>query len=199
MAEKPEDLSLPASVVARIIKDALPEGVNVSKETRTAIGKAASVFILYSTACANNFALKAKRKTLGASDVFSALEDMEFETFIPELKECLEAYKQEQREKKEAAADRRKKAAAAQVVVASTTGPTSEAVTATPPQILTSAGPSGHFTQPAVLATISSSNIGSSTSTSLRTADEPMETESVVTPQAGSRDSGCVAAVISST
>ena len=28
----------------------LPEGVNVSKETRTAIGKAASVFILYSTA-----------------------------------------------------------------------------------------------------------------------------------------------------
>ena len=39
---------------------------------------------------ANNFALKAKRKTLGAVDVFSALEDMEFETFIPELKECLE-------------------------------------------------------------------------------------------------------------
>jgi len=28
----------------------LPEGVNVSKETRTAIGKAASVFILYLTA-----------------------------------------------------------------------------------------------------------------------------------------------------
>lgn len=28
----------------------LPEGVNVSKEARTAIGKAASVFILYATA-----------------------------------------------------------------------------------------------------------------------------------------------------
>lgn len=39
---------------------------------------------------ANNFALKNKRKTLSASDVFSALEDMEFEEFIPELKECLE-------------------------------------------------------------------------------------------------------------
>lgn len=67
MAERPEDLSLPASVVARIIKDAvsiiaslllsshpaclqLPDGVNVSKEARTAIGKAASVFILYATA-----------------------------------------------------------------------------------------------------------------------------------------------------
>ena len=39
---------------------------------------------------ANNFALKAKRKTLSANDVLSALEDMEFEHFVPELKECLE-------------------------------------------------------------------------------------------------------------
>ncbi len=39
---------------------------------------------------ANNFALKNKRKTLSAGDVFSALEDMEFETFLPELKEGLE-------------------------------------------------------------------------------------------------------------
>ena len=39
---------------------------------------------------ANNSALKHKRKTLGANDVFSALDDMEFQEFIPELKECLE-------------------------------------------------------------------------------------------------------------
>ena len=45
------------------------------------------LFTLYS---ANNFAVRAKRKTLSATDVFSALEDMEFEQFIPELKECLE-------------------------------------------------------------------------------------------------------------
>eukprot|EP00731_Ephydatia_muelleri_P023810 Em0016g81a len=109
MAEKAEDLSLPASVVARIIKDALPDGVNVSKEARAAIGKAASVFILYATACSNNFALKGKRKTLAAGDVFAALEDMEFQHFIPELKECLEAYKHEQKEKRDAAADRKKK------------------------------------------------------------------------------------------
>ena len=50
----------------------------------------AHVHCLLPDPSANNFALKAKRKTLGASDVFSALEDMEFETFIPELKECLE-------------------------------------------------------------------------------------------------------------
>jgi DNA polymerase epsilon subunit 3 len=39
---------------------------------------------------ANNFALKSKRKTLSGGDVFSALQDMEFEEFIPELKDCLE-------------------------------------------------------------------------------------------------------------
>lgn len=79
---------------------------------------------------ANNFALKSNRKTLSAGDVFSALEDMEFQEFVPELKECLEgnetnvywllqqfsylcihfaAYRQEQKGKKEAAADRKKK------------------------------------------------------------------------------------------
>ena len=39
---------------------------------------------------ANNFALKGKRKTLSANDVLSALEDMEFEHLVPELKDCLE-------------------------------------------------------------------------------------------------------------
>ena len=38
----------------------------------------------------NNFALQAKRKTLAASDVLSALSDMEFEEFTPELKSFLE-------------------------------------------------------------------------------------------------------------
>ena len=38
----------------------------------------------------NTYALKSKRKTLVPNDVFSALEDMEFESFIPELKESLE-------------------------------------------------------------------------------------------------------------
>ncbi|XP_065917514.1 DNA polymerase epsilon subunit 3-like [Dysidea avara] len=109
MAEKPEDLTLPASVVARIIKESLPEGVNVSKEARTAIGKAACIFVLYTTACSNNFAIKAKRKTLAAGDVFNALGDMEFEQLVPDLKQFLEAYKEEQKGKKEAAASDKKR------------------------------------------------------------------------------------------
>lgn len=68
MAENPEDINFPLSTVARIIKEAvsviilpiiiicfiissikLPEGVIVSKEAKGAIGRAASVFVLYAT------------------------------------------------------------------------------------------------------------------------------------------------------
>ncbi|KAJ0056103.1 hypothetical protein NL108_001162, partial [Boleophthalmus pectinirostris] len=68
----------------------LPDGVNVSKEARRAISQAASVFVLYATSCANNFAMKAKRKTLNAGDVMAAMEEMEFERFLEPLKEALE-------------------------------------------------------------------------------------------------------------
>ncbi|XP_053380697.1 DNA polymerase epsilon subunit 3-like [Mercenaria mercenaria] len=101
MAERPEDLNLPNAVITRIIKDAIPDGVNVSKEARLAISKAASVFVLYATSCSNNFALKAKRKTITAKDVLDALEDMEFDQFVDPLKECLEAFKKNQQGKKD--------------------------------------------------------------------------------------------------
>ncbi|KAJ8386714.1 hypothetical protein AAFF_G00166630 [Aldrovandia affinis] len=108
MAERPEDLNLPNAVITRIIKEALPDGVNVSKEARKAISQAASVFVLYATSCANNFAMKAKRKTLNAGDVMAAMEEMEFERFLQPLREALEAYKKSQKGKKEATEQRRK-------------------------------------------------------------------------------------------
>ncbi|XP_039630889.1 DNA polymerase epsilon subunit 3 [Polypterus senegalus] len=108
MAERPEDLNLPNAVVTRIIKEALPEGVNISKEARSAISRAASVFVLYATSCANNFAMKGKRKTLSAGDVLTAMEEMEFQRFLPPLREALEAYKKGQKGKKEASELKRK-------------------------------------------------------------------------------------------
>lgn len=39
---------------------------------------------------ANNFAMKAKRKTLNAGDVMAAMEEMEFERFLQPLREALE-------------------------------------------------------------------------------------------------------------
>ncbi|XP_040261578.1 DNA polymerase epsilon subunit 3 [Bufo bufo] len=108
MAERPEDLNLPTAVITRIIKEALPDGVNVSKEARSSISRAASVFVLYATSCANNFAMKGKRKTLNVTDVLSAMEEMEFQRFLDPLKEALEAYRREQKGKKEATGSKKK-------------------------------------------------------------------------------------------
>ncbi|XDC54394.1 hypothetical protein R6Z07M_005576 [Ovis aries] len=108
MAERPEDLNLPNAVITRIIKEALPDGVNISKEARSAISRATSVFVLYATSCANNFAMKGKRKTLNASDVLSAMEETEFQRFVTPLNEALEAYKREQKGKNEASEQKKK-------------------------------------------------------------------------------------------
>ena len=90
MAERPEDLNLPSSVVSRIIKEALPPSVKVSKEAQAAVAKAASVFVLYATSCANNVALKSHRKTIHGNDVIKAMDDMEFEKFIKPLENSLD-------------------------------------------------------------------------------------------------------------
>ncbi|XP_008400332.1 DNA polymerase epsilon subunit 3-like, partial [Poecilia reticulata] len=86
----------------------LPDGVNVSKEARRAISQAASVFVLYATSCANNFAMKAKRKTLNAGDVLAAMEEMEFERFLEPLRDALEVYKKDQRGRKEVSEQKRR-------------------------------------------------------------------------------------------
>ncbi|XP_009888621.1 PREDICTED: DNA polymerase epsilon subunit 3 [Charadrius vociferus] len=100
----------PVPLVAGTCRRRLPDGVNISKEARSAISRAASVFVLYATSCANNFAMKGKRKTLNAGDVLSAMEEMEFQRFVAPLKESLEVYRREQKGKKEARKDKDKKA-----------------------------------------------------------------------------------------
>ncbi|XP_026476562.1 DNA polymerase epsilon subunit 3-like [Ctenocephalides felis] len=107
MAEKLEDLNLPNAAILRLIKEALPEGVNVGKDARTALGKAASVFVLYLTAAATNISKKKNKKTLGGSDVLEALVSIEFDNFVEPLKESLEAFRNQQKEKKETQAKRK--------------------------------------------------------------------------------------------
>lgn len=116
MVEKPEELNLPLSVVTRIVRDALPDGVNVSKDARAALAKAASVFVLYATSCANNFAATNKRKTVTGADIISAMEVMEFESFVDVLTGSLEQFRQGKTRKE---ANRAKKLQAASEMLSS--------------------------------------------------------------------------------
>jgi DNA polymerase epsilon subunit 3 len=91
MAERPEDLNLPMSVVTRLVKDALPDGVNLSKEARVALARSASVFVLYLTSSANLLASKDKRSTIRGTDVLKALDETDFTHFEEPLTKALES------------------------------------------------------------------------------------------------------------
>eukprot|EP00088_Acartia_fossae_P031722 TRINITY_DN32538_c0_g1_i1.p1 TRINITY_DN32538_c0_g1~~TRINITY_DN32538_c0_g1_i1.p1 ORF type:complete len:148 (-),score=37.51 TRINITY_DN32538_c0_g1_i1:40-483(-) len=108
MAERPEDLNLPTSVVTKIIKDCLPNTCKVSKEANAAIAKAASVFVLYATSSANSAAQKCSRKTITGSDVINAMSDMDFEKFVRPLENNLAIWKKSQKDKKDTAAAKKK-------------------------------------------------------------------------------------------
>lgn len=85
MAEKLEDLNLPNMTVQKIIKDALPDNVSVGKDARSALSRAASIFVLYVTSQATKEAQKVNRKTLLGQDILTALEELEFDEFISPL------------------------------------------------------------------------------------------------------------------
>ncbi|XP_015927073.1 DNA polymerase epsilon subunit 3 [Parasteatoda tepidariorum] len=99
MSEK-EELALPSAVITRLLKDAIPDGINISKEARAAVSRAAAIFVLYTTACASHAQAASQRKTLTIDDVYAALEDMLFEDMIDPIKESLQAY-HAQKSKKE--------------------------------------------------------------------------------------------------
>ncbi|XP_063701099.1 DNA polymerase epsilon subunit 3 [Culicoides brevitarsis] len=101
MVERIEDLNLPNAVVTRLMKEALPDGISISKEARSALTRAASVYILYLTTAASTAAKDKNLKTLNANHVFEALEEIEFENYVDPLKAFLETYRSSQKEKRE--------------------------------------------------------------------------------------------------
>lgn len=89
MVERVEDLLLPNAVVQRIMKDAIPDGINIAKEARNEISRAASIFILYLTSTASLNTKSRNQKTMNTQDILDALGTIEMENFIDPLKEAL--------------------------------------------------------------------------------------------------------------
>lgn len=91
MVERVEDMLLPNAVVQRIIKEALPTGINVGKEARETISRAATIFVLYLTSTARHqLHLRNQKKTLTPADVSHALQIMEMENFVEPLQKAME-------------------------------------------------------------------------------------------------------------
>ena len=70
---KPVEFEPPAASINRIIKNVLPDNVQLTKEARAAFVRAAGIFIFYITHAANEFTRDSKRQTIFPQDIINAL------------------------------------------------------------------------------------------------------------------------------
>jgi DNA polymerase epsilon subunit 3 len=105
-----QDADLPKALLKRLIKAKLQDvdkakggdgkrDFQVNKDALLAFGEAAKLFIHYLTAAANDNCKDAKRQTISADDILTALNELEFGELVEPLKQSLEAFKAENREK----------------------------------------------------------------------------------------------------
>lgn len=85
MAEKPSDFTLPEKIVSKILKDALPDNVAVSKDAKSAAARGAAMFILNLVISANSQAEDTKRDTISCQDILDALSYVGLEEYAPQL------------------------------------------------------------------------------------------------------------------
>jgi DNA polymerase epsilon subunit 3 len=104
------EADLPKAMLKRIVKAKLTaldlqhggdgsRDFQLAKDALLAFSEAGKLFIHYLTATANDVCKEAKRQTINAEDVLTALTDLEFDELVEPLKETLEAFKAESREK----------------------------------------------------------------------------------------------------
>lgn len=94
----------PLACVRRILKRSLPSSTNVGKDACGALTRACGIFIIYLTACSNDFARENKRQTITANDVIAAMKELDFDDFTPDMMQFLENYRAAERTKKSAKA-----------------------------------------------------------------------------------------------
>lgn len=94
----------PLACVRRILKNSLPSSTNVGKDASAAFARASGIFIIYLTACANDFARENRRQTITANDVLAAIKELEFDEFTPHLTKFLDHYRELEKSKKQAKA-----------------------------------------------------------------------------------------------
>jgi DNA polymerase epsilon subunit 3 len=90
-----DSISLPLSSIVKVLKEALPAHVSVSKDVKVSLQRASALFVLYVTNTANQLAKQGKRSTLTADDIMAALEELEFDPLLEPLQEFLEKWRKQ--------------------------------------------------------------------------------------------------------
>mmetsp|Transcript_38297 Transcript_38297/g.89070 ORF Transcript_38297/g.89070 Transcript_38297/m.89070 type:complete len:245 (-) Transcript_38297:654-1388(-) len=92
----------PLACVRRVLKRSLPKETNFGRDASSAFTRAAGIFIIYVTACANDFARENKRQTITANDILSAIKELDFDEFSPQLEDFLTRHREDEKRKKDA-------------------------------------------------------------------------------------------------
>ncbi|KAJ3534846.1 hypothetical protein NM688_g7069 [Phlebia brevispora] len=88
---------LPKSVVTKLARAALPDNAKMQKEMLLAVLKGSTVFVNYLAANAHEVASSRQHKSVSASDVLRALEQMDMGDIVPKLQAELEVYRSNQK------------------------------------------------------------------------------------------------------
>jgi len=123
---KAPEFEPPQACIQRIVKAVLPDNVQIGKDAKAAFARAAGIFIMYLTACANDFCRESKRQTVSGSDVMMAISELEFHEMVEPLKEFLEQMRAEATAKKESRAEKAAAEEAAAVEAATAAAPAAE-------------------------------------------------------------------------
>ncbi|KAI9337038.1 histone-fold-containing protein [Zopfochytrium polystomum] len=95
-----DDVGMPKTVVARLVKEVLPEGMAVQKEVRTVFSRTCTVFVNYLVAAAHDRAGEAKRKVVTTDDVLQALDELQFQECCGAVQRAVKDYRARMAEKK---------------------------------------------------------------------------------------------------
>lgn len=85
MADSLADFKIPEKVVARLLKEALPEHVQVSHDAKLAACRSASIFILRASIVAAERAQENERSMLENQDIIKAVSELGLAEFAPQL------------------------------------------------------------------------------------------------------------------
>ena len=76
------DKILPASIVTRILKDSLPEGIKFSKDVKKIMAQSGAIFLMYISTISSEISHetqgKKKKAIISPEHILQALEEMEF-------------------------------------------------------------------------------------------------------------------------
>ncbi|KAI3382652.1 hypothetical protein SNEBB_005395 [Seison nebaliae] len=85
MTDNVKDIHLPNSHINKLLKQSVPEGINISKDARTAINRSAAVFVMQCASFANMNANNKNRSTVQPDDIKEAAKELGYGQYIDEL------------------------------------------------------------------------------------------------------------------